>query len=84
VAERWANALPAAPEESFFALGTGGNICWIDPGTDIAAVLRWIDMEQADAFIATVMSAITGPTTTARRAWLGPCADTAMMRGHAR
>ena len=49
---------PAAPEESFFALGTGGNICWVDPGADIVAVLRWIHTDQADAFIAGVMSAI--------------------------
>ena len=52
---------PAAPEESFFALGTGGNICWIDPGTDIVAVLRWIHTDQADAFIAAVMSATAEP-----------------------
>ena len=49
---------PSATPGSFFALGTGGNICWIDPETDIVAAVRWIDPAAMDGFIAAVMAAI--------------------------
>lgn len=48
---------PAASPESYFALGTGGNLSWIDPANDLVAVLRWIDPAQTNAFIAAVMTA---------------------------
>ncbi len=48
---------PAATEQSFFALGTGGNICWIDPETDIVAAVRWIDPFAMNGFIEKVMGA---------------------------
>jgi len=34
--------LPAAPETSFFALGAGNHVIWIDPALDLVVVLRWI------------------------------------------
>ncbi|WP_375458985.1 serine hydrolase domain-containing protein [uncultured Enterovirga sp.] len=48
---------PAASAESFFALGTGGNICWIDPENDLVGVTRWIDPARMNDFIASVMEA---------------------------
>jgi CubicO group peptidase (beta-lactamase class C family) len=48
----------AASAASFFALGAGGNVCWIDPATDIVAILRWIAPEAVNGFIAAVTSAL--------------------------
>jgi CubicO group peptidase (beta-lactamase class C family) len=49
---------PSASEQSFFALGAGGNITWIDPVHDLVAVLRWIDPAAIDAWIGHVMAAL--------------------------
>ena len=43
---------PSAPRSSFFAMGAGGNVTWIDPEHDLVAVLRWIDATKLDAWIA--------------------------------
>jgi CubicO group peptidase (beta-lactamase class C family) len=48
---------PSASTASFFAKGAGGNILWIDPETDIVAVLRWVDAAALDGFIGRVMAA---------------------------
>ena len=39
----------AASERSYFALGWGSHIVWIDPDNDLVTVLRWIDRKQAPA-----------------------------------
>jgi CubicO group peptidase (beta-lactamase class C family) len=49
---------PSASPESFFALGSGGNICWIDPTTDIIAVMRWIRAEAVDPFMRAVAQSV--------------------------
>lgn len=49
---------PSAPEGSFFASGAGGNITWIDPGSGIVAVLRWIDPAAVDQFIRLTMAGL--------------------------
>jgi CubicO group peptidase (beta-lactamase class C family) len=51
-------AFPSASPESFFAIGAGANITWIDPANDIVAVLRWIDRAAVDGFVARVMAAL--------------------------
>ena len=48
-----------ATPESYFAVGAGGNVTWIDPVHKLVAVLRWIDMAQLDAWIGMVMAART-------------------------
>ena len=48
-----------ASPESFFALGSGGNISWVDPVNDIVAVLRWTDVAAANEFMAGVTGALT-------------------------
>ena len=48
---------PAASAESYFGLGAGGNITWIDPANDLVAVLRWIDPNAVNDFIALAMQA---------------------------
>ena len=40
----------AASERSYFALGWGSHIVWIDPDNDLVTVLRWVDRKQAGGF----------------------------------
>ena len=58
----WLNAegtyQPAAPRDSFFAIGAGGNVTWIDPAHEIVAVLRWIDATKLNDWIGQVLGAI--------------------------
>jgi CubicO group peptidase (beta-lactamase class C family) len=48
----------SAPEGSFFASGAGGNITWIDPGSGIVAVARWMDPAAVDQFIKLTMAGL--------------------------
>jgi len=50
---------PAASPESYFGLGAGGNITWIDPANDLVAVLRWIDPAAVNDWIDVVMTAFS-------------------------
>jgi hypothetical protein len=49
---------PAAPRSSFFAMGAGGNVTWVDPAHDLVAVLRWIDGSKLNEWIGQVLGAI--------------------------
>jgi CubicO group peptidase (beta-lactamase class C family) len=49
---------PGAPASSYFAIGAGGNVTWIDPDHDIVAVLRWIDPAALNDWIARVLAAL--------------------------
>ena len=42
--------VPNASKSSFFALGAGGNVIWIEPEHDLVVVTRWLDFRQLDAF----------------------------------
>ncbi len=35
----------AVPEESYFAMGIGGQLVWHDPGRKVVGVFRWIDSD---------------------------------------
>ena len=48
----------SAPEDSFCALGAGGNLTWVLPRQELVAVLRWTDPAAADTFIRLVMQAV--------------------------
>ena len=39
---------PSAPESSFFAFGSGGNVIWIDREHDLVVVTRWLDFAQLE------------------------------------
>ena len=39
--------VPNAPESSVFALGSGGNMIWIDSEHDLVVVTRWLDFAPA-------------------------------------
>jgi len=48
----------AASERSYFALGWGSHIVWIDPDHDLVTVLRWIDRKRASGFVERLLAAI--------------------------
>jgi CubicO group peptidase (beta-lactamase class C family) len=48
----------SAPASSFFALGAGGNVIWIDPEHDLVAVIRWTDTSKIDGFMKLVVESI--------------------------
>lgn len=49
---------PSAPETSFFALGAGQNIIWIDRALDLVAVFRWIKQASTDGLLGRIAAAI--------------------------
>jgi CubicO group peptidase (beta-lactamase class C family) len=49
---------PSASAQSYFALGAGGNLTWIDASTGIVAVTRWLDPAAADEFIGLVLAGL--------------------------
>ncbi len=51
---------PSLPESSWFAIGAGSSINWIDPQRDAVVVLRWIDASHADAMLARIGKALDG------------------------
>jgi CubicO group peptidase (beta-lactamase class C family) len=59
----WLNRAPkryaSAPESSFFALGAGHNVIWIDPDHDLVGVARWIAPEAIDGFLQGVLGALS-------------------------
>ncbi len=50
---------PAAPGSSFFALGAGGNVIWIDIDHDLVAVIRWFDLAKINEFMRLVEQSVT-------------------------
>lgn len=48
---------PAAPASSFFAVGMGTNLIWIDPSLDLVVVARWIAKDRVNDLVAKVMGA---------------------------
>lgn len=58
----WLNAnrrqFAAASERSYFALGWGSHIVWIDPDNELVTVLRWIDRKQAPQFVERLLGAL--------------------------
>lgn len=51
---------PSAPRTSWFAIGAGSSVTWIDAEREIVCVLRWIDSGKIDECVARIMSAIDG------------------------
>lgn len=49
---------PAAPATSIFALGSGGNMIWVEPTRDLVVVTRWIQPARLNEFIGLVMEAL--------------------------
>jgi CubicO group peptidase (beta-lactamase class C family) len=61
----WLNTAHArykgASEASFFGVGAGGNLTWVDPKNDLVAVLRWTDPAAMGDFAGLVTQAIRPP-----------------------
>ena len=53
--EKYANA----PATSYFAMGAGTNLIWVDPELDLVMVMRWIDNARANELISQVLAAMT-------------------------
>jgi CubicO group peptidase (beta-lactamase class C family) len=49
---------PSAPASSFFAMGAGTHLIWVDQELDLVCVFRWINNRQADAVISRVVLAL--------------------------
>ena len=49
---------PSAPASSFFFIGVGSNVVWINPEDNMVVVARWIEKESVDGFLAKVMAAL--------------------------
>ncbi len=49
---------PSAPNTSFFAIGVGSNVIWVDPGLDLVVVVRWIDKPMFDGFAKALVAAL--------------------------
>ncbi len=47
-----------APETSFFALGAGQHLVWIDPALQLVAVFRWIDPRKTNDLIGRIMASL--------------------------
>lgn len=52
------SVFPGASAASYFAIGAGASITWIDPERQMVAVLRWIDTTRIDEFCQRLASAI--------------------------
>ena len=48
----------AASRSSFFGIGVGTNLLWVDPENAMVVVARWIDSGAVDGFVARVMTAL--------------------------
>lgn len=49
---------PSASAGAFTALGTGGNICLVEPADDLVIVLRWLDPARVDDLVRLVRAAV--------------------------
>ena len=47
----------SASKESYFCIGAGASVVWVDPTRDMVAVVRWIDGSKIDGFCAAVACA---------------------------
>ena len=48
----------SAPASSFFFLGVGSNLVWMDPANQLVVVARWLQKESIDGFAAKVLAAL--------------------------
>ena len=51
----------AAPRSSWFAIGAGSSLTWIDAQQELVCVLRWIDPARTNDCIERIMAAIQDP-----------------------
>lgn len=49
---------PAASRSSFFGIGVGTNLLWVDPDNDMVVVARWIEGDAINGFTERVMASL--------------------------
>ena len=49
---------PSLPESSYFAIGAGYNVIWMDPEHDLVVVVRWMAQNRVDGFFRGILAAI--------------------------
>ena len=49
-----------APRSSWFALGAGSSVTWVDPKLELVCIMRWIDAPKTNDCIAHIMRALEG------------------------
>jgi len=49
-----------APRSSWFALGAGSSVTWVDPKLELVCIMRWIDAPKTNDCIARIMRALEG------------------------
>jgi CubicO group peptidase (beta-lactamase class C family) len=58
----WLNSeggvFPSASHASYFCIGAGASVVWVDPDHELVAVVRWIAGDQIDGFCQRVSQAI--------------------------
>jgi CubicO group peptidase (beta-lactamase class C family) len=59
LAQQGHGVAPGAPNGSFFALGSGGNVIWVVPDLDLVVVTRWLDFAVLDPFIRKTLAAVS-------------------------
>jgi CubicO group peptidase (beta-lactamase class C family) len=47
-----------APRSSWFAIGAGSSITWVDPALELVCIMRWIDAAKTNDCIARVMQSL--------------------------
>ena len=47
-----------APRSSWFAIGAGSSITWVDPELQLVCIMRWIDTAKTNDCIGQIMRAI--------------------------
>ena len=50
--------IPGAPASSFYHLGNGNNVIYVDNENDLVVVVRWVDREGLVKFIEKVVEAV--------------------------
>jgi CubicO group peptidase (beta-lactamase class C family) len=48
-----------APRTSWFAIGAGSSVTWVDPALELVCVMRWIDAPKTNDCIAKVMQSLS-------------------------
>ncbi len=55
---RMRQVFPSVPATSWFAIGHGGNITWIDPVLRSVVVVRWMDLPHIDVFFGKIAAVL--------------------------
>ena len=50
----------SAPKSSWFALGAGSSVTWVDQTLELVVIMRWIDAAKTNDCIDMIMSAFAG------------------------